>query len=147
MAAPLAGGLILHPSTENLGYSGASIRPFGCMPQLRKWLGADPQGQSRLSGEPYALALFEPIPSRTSIATSASMAIWTSTPRLKDDFRVIELTRPGSECSLIFGKNVTTTTRGLNAGNADSVASTIAIRRRSQAFEPFDPDPPRGQYS
>ena len=52
------------------------------------------------------------IPSRTSIAPSASMATWVWRLDIDytagDDFRVIQFSPPGSGCSVIFGKNVTT---------------------------------------
>ena len=59
-----------------------------------------------------------------------------------DDYRVVQFTPPGSGCSVIFGKNVTTaaagSTKGLHLVVSDIQASRDELRRRGvEISEPF----------
>jgi catechol 2,3-dioxygenase-like lactoylglutathione lyase family enzyme len=59
-----------------------------------------------------------------------------------DDYRVIQFTPPGSECSVMFGKNITAATPGSSRG-LHLVVSDVEVARRDlvsrgvEASEPF----------
>ncbi len=52
--------------------------------------------------------------------------------RAEDDYRVIQFTPPGSACSIIFGKNVTTAAPGSTQGLLLIVSDIVAARKELQ---------------